>query len=130
MKVGLLWNNDDPGRDLAEKVGRAARRYRQKFSTPANVCYVHPSTFSGDASTLLSTGASTLLSTGGRVRKVGEVHVAPLPSVLRHHFWVGREEKRRRRRTVIRGGIDCSYFSIILRFPGVPIDGTPESRMV
>lgn len=56
MKVGLLWYDDDPGRDLGEKIGRAARRYRQKFDTPASVCYVHPST----------------LSNNGRMRKVGE----------------------------------------------------------
>jgi hypothetical protein len=29
---------------------------------------------------------------------VNGVRVAPLPSVLRHHFWVGREEKRHRRK--------------------------------
>jgi len=92
MKVGLLWYDDDPGRDLAEKVGRAARRYRQKFGTSPDICYVHPSTLSGNP--------STGLRTSGKVRKVGGVRIAPLPSVLRHHFWVGREEKRRGRRTV------------------------------
>ena len=81
MKAGLLWYDDDPGRDLAEKIGRAARRYRQKFGAPANVCYVHPSALNGN------------------MGKVNEVHVAPLPSVLQHHFWVGREEERRGRRT-------------------------------
>nr|HID14985.1 hypothetical protein [Anaerolineae bacterium] len=83
MKVGLLWYDDDPGCDLAEKIGRAARRYRQKFGTSPDVCYVHPSALSGN----------------GQVRKVGGVRVAPLPSVLRHHFWLGREEKRRVRRS-------------------------------
>lgn len=82
MNEGLLWYDDDPGRDLAEKIGRAARRYRQKFGTSPDVCYVHPSALGGN----------------GKVRKVGEVSVAPLPSVLRHHFWVGREEKRRTRK--------------------------------
>ena len=84
MKEGLLWYDDNPGRDLAEKVGRAAQRYRQKFGAAPDVCYVHPSALSGN----------------GKVRKVGGVRVASLPSVLRYHFWVGREEKRRRRRTV------------------------------
>ncbi len=84
MKVGLLWYDDDPGRDLAEKIGRAARRYRQKFGASPNVCYVHPSA----------------LSDNGKVQKVGEVRVSSKPSVLRHHFWVGREEKRRRRGTM------------------------------
>jgi hypothetical protein len=84
MKTGLLWYDDDPGRDLAEKIGRAARRYRQKFGAPANVCYVHPSA----------------LGNNGRGKKVGGVHVSSKPSVLRHHFWVGQEEERRRRRTM------------------------------
>jgi len=74
MKEGLLWFDDDPKRDLAQKVGRAARRYRQKFGRPPNVCYVHPSLLEG------------------RARRVNGVHVLPLPSVLRHHFWVGEEE--------------------------------------
>ena len=82
MKVGLLWHDDDSSRDLAEKVGRAARRYRQKFGAPPNVCYVHPSVLGGN----------------GHTQKVGGVYVAPLPSVLPHHFWLGREEKRRRER--------------------------------
>ena len=73
MKEGLLWFDSGPGRDLAEKVGMAARRFKQKFGAPANVCYVHPSAL------------------GDEVRKVNGVRVEPLPSVLRHHFWVGRE---------------------------------------
>jgi len=89
VKVGLLWYDDNPGRDLAEKVGRAARRYRQKFGTSPDVCYVHPSA--------LNDNASTKLSASGRVRKVGEVRVAPLPTVLQHHFWLGQEEQGRRR---------------------------------
>ena len=116
MKVGLLWYDDDPSLDLAEKIGQAARRYRQKFGTPPNICYVHPSVLSGNASlrqgsvqaTKLSASASTKLvlseaeglSASGQVEKVGGVRVASKPSVLRHHFCVGREEERRGRRTV------------------------------
>jgi len=76
MKEGLLWYDDNPGRDLAEKIGRAARRYRQKFGTSPDVCYVHPSALDG-----------------GEGRKAGKVRVAPLPSVLRHHFWLGRSKE-------------------------------------
>ena len=85
MKEGLLWYDDNPGRDLAEKIGRAARRYRQKFGTTPDVCYVHPS--------VLSPGGTS--GGNGKTHKVGGVLVEPLPSVLRHHFWVGREEERR-----------------------------------
>lgn len=82
MKEGLLWYDDDSGRDLAEKIGQAARRYRQKFGTTPDACYVHPSA----------------LGDNGKVRQVGGVRVAPLPSVLRHHFWLGQEERQRRQR--------------------------------
>ncbi len=75
MKEGLLWFDDDPGRDLAQKVGRAAHHYRQKFGHRPNVCYVHPS--------LLNNGP----------QRVRGVQIASLPSVLRHHFWVGEEER-------------------------------------
>jgi hypothetical protein len=73
MKEGLLWFDDDPGRDLAQKISRAAQRYQQKFGRRPNVCYVHPSLI------------------GNTPQQVGGVQVAPLPSVLRHHFWMGEE---------------------------------------
>ena len=75
LKEGLLWFDDDPGRDLAQKVGRAARHYRQKFGRKPNVCYVHPSLLEGSS------------------HSVGGVQVASLASILRHHFWVGEEER-------------------------------------
>lgn len=73
MREGLLWYDDDPGRDLAEKVTRAARRCKQRFGASPTVCYVHPSALDAD-----------------EVR-VGAVRVETLPSVLRHHFWLGVE---------------------------------------
>jgi len=104
MKVGLLWYDDDPGRDLAEKVGRAARRYRQKFGTSPNICYVHRSVLHPPASSpprvLAVAGQAPQGEAGnGKVRKVGGVRVSPSPTVLRHHFWLGREEEQHRRRT-------------------------------
>jgi len=77
MKVGLLWYDDDPGRNLADKVSRAGRRYKQKFGVAPNVCFVHPSAFGGN----------------GKVNKVGTVRVASRSTVLRHHFWVGRNDE-------------------------------------
>ena len=81
IREGLLWYDDDPGRNLAEKVGRAVRRYEQKFGAAPNVCYVHPSSVSGDGQSL----------------KVDGVVVATRLSVLRHHFWVGREDRQAER---------------------------------
>jgi hypothetical protein len=75
MEEGLLWFDNDAKRDLAQKVGRAAQHYRRKFGRPPNVCYVHPS--------LLTDGA----------QRIDGVHVAALPSILRHHFWIGEERR-------------------------------------
>ena len=88
MREGLLWYDDNPGRDLAEKIAPAVRRYRRKFGTAPNVCYVHASTLA----------AASEPGGNGHEREVGGVLVASLPSVLRHHFWLGREEKRHRRK--------------------------------
>jgi len=89
MREGLLWYDDNPGRDLAEKIAPAVRRYRRKFGTAPNVCYVHASTLA----------AASEPGGNGHEREVGGVLVASLPSVLRHHFWLGREEERHNRRT-------------------------------
>lgn len=84
MKVGLLWFDDDPKRSLREKIAPAAKRYRQKYGAPPNTCYVHPST-------LLPAQAG---GGNGKTAQVGTVHVATLPTVLQHHFWIGQEETR------------------------------------
>ena len=82
-KNALLWY-DDSGRDLAEKVSRAASRYYQKHGEPPTVCYCHPSAF--------DQGKPQSLTVGVRLRREGEpsqIEVKPLGSVLRHHFWIG-----------------------------------------
>lgn len=73
MREGMLWFDNDPQRDLAQKVGRAADYYQRKHGRPANRCYVHPGTIEEPMT-------------------VDGVEVAGLPSVLRHHFWVGVEQ--------------------------------------
>lgn len=77
IKEGLLWH-DSGSEDLAWKLARAARRYRDRFGSKPNVCYVHPA--------LLPDGA----------RKVDGILVRPSPRVLRHHFWLGLEKAERR----------------------------------
>jgi len=47
MKTGLLWFDDNPRVPLATKIENAARRYREKFGKPPDVCYVHPQTLAG-----------------------------------------------------------------------------------
>lgn len=84
MKTGLLWA-DYSGKDTAEKVTGAARRYYRKHGQPPNVCYVH----------LSSLPDGKPLTVGVRLMREGEpslVEVRPLPSMLRHHFWIGVED--------------------------------------
>ncbi len=76
MKEGLLWFDDDPLRSLAEKIGRAARRYQQKYGRAPDVCYVHPTMIDADA-------------------RLDAVRVLPAGTVLPNHFWLGVQEARR-----------------------------------
>lgn len=74
MKSGLLWY-DQSNDDLRVKILRAAQRYRQRFGEAPNVCYVHPQT--------LPEGACVIES----------IQIRPLPRILKHHFWLGRESE-------------------------------------
>jgi hypothetical protein len=76
MKDGLLWYDDSSHRTLPEKVARAAAAYMKKHRQVPGICFVHPSALSN-----------------GPI-KVGVVEVRPLPTVLRHHFWIGEEEEQ------------------------------------
>lgn len=80
MEVGLLWYDSDPGRSLADKIGRAARRYCEKFGRPPNRCYVHPSVF-------VDSGPAPLAC---RLEdSEPAVLVVSAPNVLLHHYWLG-----------------------------------------
>ena len=71
MEEGLLVFDDNPGHDLDTKVALAAARYKRKFGTTPNTCYVHPS--------------------AEPAGPVGCVEVKPLSTVLKDHFWIGCE---------------------------------------
>lgn len=77
MKTGLLWYDDNPKHDLCHIIRQAAGRYRIKFGQEPDICYVHPSA----------------LGDNDKVNKVGAVRVSSRPAVLRHHFWIGKEEQ-------------------------------------
>ena len=85
MKTGLLWFDDDPRKELTEKVLRAAAHYERKYGQPPDLCFVHPSA--------LKNGNGN----GKRgVKKAGGVEIRPGRSVLPHHFWLGVAEKKAR----------------------------------
>jgi hypothetical protein len=80
MDVGLLWFDNDPRREIEEKVKRAADYYRDKYGHKPNVCFVHPSMLSGN-------GKRTVLRADG-------VEVRPGRAILPNHFWVGIADKQ------------------------------------
>jgi hypothetical protein len=81
MKIGLLWFDDDPRKDLEEKVLRAAAHYEHKHGCVPDLCFVHPGAFGDNGD--------------GKPKKAGSVEVWPGRSVLPHHFWLGVAEKKR-----------------------------------
>lgn len=74
MKTGLLIYNDSTS-DLQTKVQVAIRKHQAKTGVRPNVCYVHREA--------LTNGPFT----------VDGVRVSSMPTVLRHHFWIGVEKK-------------------------------------
>ncbi len=86
MKTGLLWFDNDKGRDLSAKVARAAAHYQRKYGRAPQLCYVNP---------------VTLDSAGGNVR-VGSVEVLTSRTVLPHHFWLGVKEEQKNDRQAAR----------------------------
>ena len=78
MRIGLLWFDDDPHRELAEKVSRAVMHYERKYGRSPNLCFVHPSALSGNSKR--------------PVRRAGKVEIRPGRWILPEHFWVGLAE--------------------------------------
>jgi len=80
MKVGLLWFDDDPCRELEQKVLRAVTHYECKYGRSPDLCFVHPSALGGN----------------GRhpVKQAGGVEIRTGRSVLPHHFWLGVAEDK------------------------------------
>lgn len=75
MIEGLLWFDANPKTDLADKVARAADRYRVKFGQRPTVCYIHESQING-------------------VEEVGGVRLVGAHNILKYHFWIGIEDER------------------------------------
>jgi hypothetical protein len=78
----LLWFDDDPKREVADKVARAVQRYEQKYGHSPDVCYVHPGQMQE------------------RELSVGAVKVLPSKTVLPHNLWLGVQANRGKKRRV------------------------------
>ena len=79
MQSGMLWFDDDPHKQLQEKILRAAMYYERKFGQPPNLCFVHPSTLNGNGR-------------GTDVVRINGVEIHPTWYVPPDHFWMGRAE--------------------------------------
>ena len=84
MKTGLLWFDDDPRKQLEEKVQRAATHYEHKYGRAPTLCFVHPSVLDGNGN-----GKRGSVKAGGVEIRIGR-------SVLPNHFWLGIAEDKRR----------------------------------
>lgn len=71
--IGMLWFNNDPKTDLADKIRQAADYYAQKYGKHPTVCLVNPKTL------------------GEQAPAVDGVKVAPSRQVMPNHFFVGIE---------------------------------------
>ncbi len=90
MKTGLLWFDDDPRKQLEEKVQRAAAHYEHKYGHSPDLCYVHPGVFGDDGKKA--------------VPKAGGVEIRTGRSVLPNHFWLGVDDEKKRRGKIRRQG--------------------------
>ncbi len=90
MKTGLLWFDDDPRKELEEKVQRAATHYERKYGHAPDLCYVHPGALSADRQVFGDAGKKP-------VRKAGGVEIRTGRSVLPSHFWLGIDDEKKRR---------------------------------
>ena len=82
MEIGLLWYDGDPKRPLEDKIGQAARRYREKYGRWPNTCYVHPQA--------VDNGAEGDMRLAGQARNANStIRVLSAPNILLHHLWLG-----------------------------------------
>ena len=87
MEFGLLWHDGDASRPLDEKIGRAARRYREKYGREPNTCYIHAGTSEGQPPP--GSHESCRLD-DPRIT----IRVLRAPNVPLHHFWLGESRKK------------------------------------
>lgn len=75
MREGLLWFDNDPKHNLADKVGQAAARYQARFGRRPTLCYLNACDFVSQTDEV----------NGIRLRST--TYVRP------HHLWIGVEQE-------------------------------------
>lgn len=86
MEFGLLWHDGDASRPLEEKIGRAARRYREKYGREPNTCYVHAGTDEGQP----QPGSHRTCHLEDPRITVRVMRASNMPL---HHYWLGESRK-------------------------------------
>jgi hypothetical protein len=71
MNLGMLWFDNDPKTELAEKIKTASTYYRKKYGSSPNLCVVNPN------------------MTNGKKLNAGNVEVETSKSILPNHLWIG-----------------------------------------
>jgi hypothetical protein len=89
MTTGLLWFDDDPRRELEEKVLRAAAHYEHKHGQAPDLCYVHPSALGDNG------------NGKPKAKRAGHIEIRPGRSVLPHHFWIGIGEEAQEQQAML-----------------------------
>jgi hypothetical protein len=90
MDIGLLWYDGDPKRPLEDKIGQAARRYREKYGRWPNTCYVHPQ--------VVTDHLGQELRLAGTRKLCEKIRVISAPNILLHHYWLGESSRTRGQR--------------------------------
>jgi len=76
MVEGLLWFDNDSNRNLADKVRRAAKRYKSRLRQKPTVCYVNIEEFDTN------------------LAQIDGIDVKPSKEILPHHLWIGVEPEQ------------------------------------
>ena len=71
MNFGMLWFDNNPSSDLAQKVDRAVGYYQQKYGKTPTTCLVNPE--------MLSDGEPKNCS----------IDIKSNHIILHHHLWIG-----------------------------------------
>jgi hypothetical protein len=73
MKIGMLWFDDDPKRDLATKIQQASDYYRGKYGHKPTTCHLNA-------------------LVGRTPDQIGGLSIILSPLVLPDHLWIGRDD--------------------------------------
>ena len=75
LHSGMLWFDNNPKTDLADKVERAAAYYLKKYGLEPDTCLVNPEMMAGK----------------NIIR--GQVTIKGNRAILMHHLWIGRKDE-------------------------------------